>query len=329
MASPQNRTNNMKILTTFKTCLCGAALLTTGLSTYANSLQRADIAADPAWIFHLDVDGLRPTAVGQYLLTEMEKPEAQAKLAAFQSIFNLDLRTQLHGFTLYSRSLASEDGVLIVYADLDVERITTLAKGAQDYQSTEHSKHVIHNWIDDKRKPKDGVQPRVYAAVQGKRIIFGQKEQQVAQALDVLDGVSQNLLASKNLPELGATGANYIIEAAARKLDLPSSDPTAAVFKLSKMARLQIGQTQGQMNATVTLEANDDDVAGNIVMIAQGLVALTKIQKEKPVNVKIAEAIALRQEGPRVVLNVKLPLNDVVDMMKADAERKARKSDGK
>src|ERR1039458_5780763 len=125
-------------------------------------LQRADVAGEPAWVLHLDCDSLRPTALGQYLLAEMEKPEAQAKFDAFQTIFNFDLRKQLHGLTLYSTGKVPEDGVLLVYADFDPSRLVTMAKAAQGYQSTTFKQHVIHNWVDEKKKAKLGVKPRVY-----------------------------------------------------------------------------------------------------------------------------------------------------------------------
>ena len=99
------------------------------------------MAADPTWVLHLDCDALRPTAIGQFLLAEMEKPEAQAKFAAFQSIFNFDPRKQLHGLTLYSTGKAPEDGVLLVYGDFDADRLVTLAKAGEGLSETTYKQH--------------------------------------------------------------------------------------------------------------------------------------------------------------------------------------------
>src|SRR3954462_12454889 len=134
-----------------KRSLSACCLLAGGFPALAGPLQRADLPAEPAWVVHVDVDGLRPTTIGQYILTEMEKPEAQAKLAVFQSLFSFDLRTQLHGLTLYGTGNSTEDGVLLVYADFDTDKLLTLAKAAKDYQSTTHNQHTIHNWVDNKR----------------------------------------------------------------------------------------------------------------------------------------------------------------------------------
>src|SRR5207247_9552702 len=142
----------------------------------------------------------------------------------FQTIFGIDPRTALHGVTLYVASVAQEDGVLLVYADLDAARLTSMAEGAQEHKSTKHGKHVIHSWLDEKKPEKDGVKPRTYAAIHGgKVVIFGQKETRVALALDVLDKTKPNLAASTQFGSFGDGGENAIIVGAARRLDLAAS----------------------------------------------------------------------------------------------------------
>ena len=213
----------------------------------ATPLQRSDVPAEPAWVLHLDWDALRPTAIGQYLLAELNKPEAQAKFAAFETIFSFDPRKQLHGLTVYSTGKAQEDGVLLVYADFDPGPSATLAKGAHDYQNATHNQHVIHNWIDDKKKAKNGVKPRIYAAIQGNKVVvFGQQQARVAEALDVLDRVTPSLGASAVFHELGSPHSGNYVEAAARKMDFSSSDPHAAILRLAQVIRLQIGEVGAQ-----------------------------------------------------------------------------------
>jgi hypothetical protein len=309
----------------WKATLAAGCLVAAAFTTLATPLRRADVPANPAWLAHMDFDALRPTAIGQFILSEMNKPEAQAKLAAFQAVVSLDLRTQLHGVTVYGTGATPEEGVLVVYADFDADRLVTLAKAAKDSQNNTYKEHVIYNWIDEKKKTKDGVKPRVYAAIAGARVVFGQREERVAQALDVLDGASPALAASTLLPELGAAGDTSFLEGAASRFDLPASDPNAAMFRLSKQGRLQLAEAQGQINGVLSLEAKDDEVAGHIASIAQGLISLLKLQQDKPESVKFAQALTVKQDGPRVTVSMSMPANDVVEMMKADAARKAQK----
>jgi len=311
---------------TLLSLLCCAGVGAAGLTTFAGPLKRADIAAQAIWVVHVDCDILRPTTIGQFLLTELSKPEVQDKFAAFQSIFSFDPRKQLHGLTLYSSGSAPEDGVLLFYADFDPERLAILARAANGYLSVTNHQHVIHAWIDDHKKAKDGVKPLVYAAIQGSRlIIFGQRQTAVAKALDVLDYTTPNLSSTQSFPEMGTPTDTSFLQAAANKLDLPGSDPNAAIFRLSKMVRLQIGEPQGRLTATLTLDANDEEVAGQMASVGQGLLALVKLQQDKSGAAKLAEGLSLEQKGTSVVTSFGLPAEDVVNSLKADAAKKAEK----
>jgi hypothetical protein len=303
-------------------CFC---LLGTALNLPASPLKRADVAADPSWVLHLDCDTLRPTVIGQFVLAEMDKPDAKAHLASFESLFSFDPRKQLHGLTLYSTGKVPEDGVLLVYADFDAERLTNLAKSAKEHESKKHNQHEIHSWIDDRKRGKDGSGQRTYAAIHGKRlIVFAQHASRVGEALDVLDRTSPSLASSSNFGQLGSTGIANFIEGGARKLDLSTSDPNAAIFRLSKLIRLQVGETQRRLTASLSLETNDEETAKQVSSVVQGLAALVKLQQAKPELVKLADALLLKQDGSGLVATLSLPADDVVAFIKADAARKEK-----
>jgi hypothetical protein len=302
---------------------CG--LVASGFSLPATQLQRADVAANSVWVLHVNCDTLRPTAIGKYILAELEKPEAQAKLAVFRNVFSFDLRTQLHGLTLYSAGSTPQDGVLLVYADFDVDKLVILAKAANDSRNGTHNGHTIYSWVDDSKKAHHEEKQRVYASVQGNRIIFGQRESAVSQALDVLDGSVPNLSTGSAFPQLGSANDTSFLAGAARKLDLSQSDPNAAIFRLSKGVRLQIGEVQQHLIGTLTLEANDEEVAGSMMAVAQGMVGLLKLQKDKPETARFLQAVNLKQDGSSIVLTLNMPTDDVVGAMKVSAERKAAK----
>lgn len=299
-------------------CICAF-----GLAANAAPLQRADVMANPAWLLHLDCDALRPTTIGQYVLAETDKPEAKAKLAAFQSVFSFDLRTQLHSVTLYGGTTSPQDGVLLVYADFDADRLIVLAKAAKDSQSSRHNKHDIYSWIDENKHSRQGTDLRVYAAIKGNRVIFGQREDSVAGALDVLDGTAPSLTTGTAFPDMGVAGNTHFVEAAARKVPLPDGDPSAAILKLSQNVELVMGEKQQQFQGKLTLVADNEDVAGRILSIAQGLMALMKLQNSKPETVMLANALAFTQKGSSVFGNITLPASDAVEIIKAEAARKA------
>ncbi|HOX57317.1 MAG TPA: hypothetical protein P5205_12595 [Candidatus Paceibacterota bacterium] len=286
--------------------------------------------AEPMWVLHLDCDGLRPTAIGQHLLAEMEKPEAQAKLAPFKTIFNFDLRKQVHGLTLYSAGKSAQDAVMLVYADFEADRLVKRAKEAEDYRSTTYKAHVIHNWIDENRRGKEGVKPRVYSAIHGRRVvIFGQQEPRVARALDVLDRATASLAGSALFAQLGARGGGGFIQAAARKLDLPNSDPNTALLQSAKSARLEVGEAQGKLKAILNLDATDEEAARQMASVGQGLVALMRMQQDNPGSVKLAEGLALKQDGSGVVATLAVSAGEAIELLKANAAAKAQGKSGK
>jgi hypothetical protein len=53
------------------------------------------------------------------------------------------------------------------------------------------------------------------------------------------------------------------------------------------------------------------------------LVALVKLQKDRPVAVKLADALVISQSGPRMLATFSFPANDLVELMKAAVARRA------
>ena len=116
--------------------------------------------------------------------------------------------------------------MLLVYADFDRGPARHAGQGGEGLPKHPYKQHVIHNWIDEKKKARHGAKPRVYAAIQGGHIVvFAQQEARVAQALDVLDRAAPNLAGSGVFAQLGASGSSSFLQAAARKLDLPGFRP--------------------------------------------------------------------------------------------------------
>ncbi|PWU08078.1 MAG: hypothetical protein C5B50_30395 [Verrucomicrobia bacterium] len=328
---PKPSINSVNPINLFNSLVAVTVLLGAALNSHATPLHRADVAAQPVWVAHLDVDRLRPTALGQHILSEAQKPEAAARLDVFQNMSGIDPRTQIHGLTLYGTGNSRDNPVMVVYADFDAAKLTTMAKAAKDSRSSTYKDHTIYNWVEGHEKSGKGerAEKRVYAAIAGSRVIFGQREDAVSAALDVLDGKAQNLDKSAAFPELGGPGDTSFIEAAASKLDVPESNPNAAVLRLSKSVRFQVGEADQKVTATLTLEANSEDVANNITSIVQGFTGLMKSRQDRPEAVKLGEAIAIKRDGPRVVATLSLPSSDALQMLKEhSAHKDARRGGG-
>jgi predicted regulator of Ras-like GTPase activity (Roadblock/LC7/MglB family) len=60
--------------------------------------------------------------------------------------------------------------------------------------------------------------------------------------------------------------------------------------------------------------------------IGRGLIGLMALQKDKPEAQKIAQGLAVQKEGLVVKATLSVSADDVVELMRADAARKAAKS---
>jgi len=284
---------------------------------WAAPFNPKDVAADPALLVHVDCDALRTCTVGQSILSE---PEVQEKLAMVGAIFDFDFTKQLHGLTVYTTEAHPKDGALIVYADIDPNRLIALAKAQEGFHGVTNGSRIIYSWVDEKKKAKGDDQTRVYGAIEGHRVIIGQDETHLADALDVMDGKKPSFAGKKGLPEAEG-GESIILEGLLLKFDFDGADEKAAIFKMSKSVRLKLSEVAQQMTATVRFEAADADTGTQIGNIAQGLLSLVKLQKNDADLMKLANAIAIKQDGPVVGLTLTVPSSELVGIIK-DGQKK-------
>jgi hypothetical protein len=93
---------------------------------------------------------------------------------------------------------------------------------------------------------------------------------------------------------------------------------------MSKSVRVKLSEVANNMTATVRLEAADADTATNMEAIAQGLMALLKLQKSDTNVLKLANAIMIKQDGPAVGLTLSEPSSELIDMIK-EGQKKAER----
>jgi hypothetical protein len=300
-----------------KRLLLSPVALLCALTAGAAPLKPADVKADPALVVHVDFDGFRATSVGKAFLAQLSQPDIDEKLTAIQGMFDFDPRTQLHGATIYASSGNPPEGVLIVYADFDSNRVVALGRLAPGFAVITNGSRSLYTWIDQKAKANSNCADcnHIFAAIRGNRIILSKGEAPLTTALDVMDGSAPSLKGDKALADLGGDG--NVIQAVVRKFDFGGEDPNAAIFKMSKIVRFQVGEKADHIAATLNFQAKDEDVATQISAIAQGLLALLKLQQGDPEILKIAKAVSVHQDGATVIASASVLSQDVVDLIKS------------
>jgi hypothetical protein len=300
-------------------CLLGIAC------SYATPIKPQHVPANPAWVLHLDWAAARSTALGQFFLSELNEPDSRAKLAEFDALFKLDSRKEVRGITLFNTGTESSDGTLLLYVDYKPDRLAAIRERVVDYQSSRHGKFVIQSWIDEKKGGRKAQKHRVYAAMHPAGIlIFSQSRSSVVGALDVIEKSAPNLSSNPAFAKIVNSNGAPLVDGAAGKLDARSSDPGAAIFKLAKMIRLQIYESDRHISATLNLDVDDENVATRISGVAHALISLLTLQSGKPEVSKIADAISLKRDGGGVSAILDMPADELVAMLKAATDRKEK-----
>jgi hypothetical protein len=302
-------------------CLCGVGTQ----AVWAGPMQRSQIPADAAWFVSLDLDRLKTTQVGAFLMAELEKPEVQQKLAMFQALFNFDPRKKLKGCTLYSRGSTPEDAVLLLQGEFDPQRLAALAALGKDFQTSQHRGYTINSWIDQ-RKNASGGTLRAFGAIHTNgTVLLGQKAVRIGEALDTLDHLQASLETSKALPQVPPSDSVVLI-GAARQAGLGQLPPNAAFLKNFKTLCLTAGEAQQNLGAELVIETENEDAARNLVAIGQGLLAWVAMQGDKSGHNRLLQGLATAQTNSLVSLSLKLPAADAVQMLKdAQARKGARR----
>jgi len=293
------------------------------LNAAAAPVKRADLPAHPAWVLHFDCDALRQTFLGKYLVYQMDKPELYSNMIAFQSIFSFDLRTQLHGITVYADNVTPTNNVVIVYADFDPDHIIKLFQGSEAAKTITTDRGVIYSWIDATKKTGDNG-PRKFAVVQPGRLITSMDKESVIAARSVIDGTAPNLASSKAFPELEAAGDATFLQIAADKMNFLGSEPNVALLKMSRHLKFQAGESQEQLSAVLSLDVGDENRARQMFFISQGLIAMLSLQPDCPKAAKLAGGLSVKQDHGALAVTLSVPSLDLIAAIKEHNTKKEK-----
>ncbi len=100
----------------------------------------------------------------------------------------------------------------------------------------------------------------------------------------------------------------------------------AAFLKNLKSLSLGAGETQDNVAVELVVEAENEEVARNLVAIGQGLLAWSAFQGDKSGANKWLQAISTTQKDSFVSLRLKMPASQAIQMLKdAQGHKKARR----
>lgn len=294
-----------------------AAVLASAPADFAAPFNPNDVAADPAMLMHVDCDAVRASAIGQWLLSE---PAVQDKLASVGAQFDVNLSNQLHGITFYTTAAHSQDGVMVVAADFEPGPLLAKAQALNDFACATNGSRVIYSWVDEKWKRRLGRTARVYGAISGRHVVYGQTEPRLADAMDVLEGAARGFDGERQLLR-AKPGEAVLLEAALLKVDFRNAQGPAAIFQMCKSVCLKVSEANNNTTAVIRLETADDDTAAQVNSVVQGFLGMLKMQAEDANAIKFANSITISKDGHAVGVTISMPSPEMIDMLKSGQEK--------
>lgn len=287
--------------------------------SHAAPLQTDRVAAGAKWVAHIDVEQLKTTHFGQYVLDALGKDEPNRKLLAFQAMFNFDPRKDVASVTLYGRDNRPDNTVLLLKGSFDHERIETIVRGAESYVESRYGEHVVHSWID-----RDHGGRRVFGSIAADGTVAMGGEQALKQALDVLDGKAPKATVA-SFPGLANSSGTPVFVASADLGGMTNVNPQAAVLAQASTAYMALGETADQVQAHIGLGAKSEEAAKQIEDAARGLVAIGILgQQQRPELGRLATGATISRNGTGVEITLKYPAADLVANLQKMAERAAQ-----
>ena len=188
-----------------------------------------------------------------------------------RDMMGLDLRTDLHGITVYGRDLEKTHGVAIVFATVNQKLLLDKAAKAKDHKVTKHGEIEIHSWTQ-----KCGSKTHAAAGAFYKPdvLVFAASVEGVAAAIDVLDGKSPGITDPKS--PLGGhvyPGASL----GPGRSPFPRR-PDCAVLKQAESFRVALGEHDGKSFYRASMVMKSPEAAEQVEAVVTGAKALASLK---------------------------------------------------
>lgn len=299
-----------------------AAASLAGAIAGAAPLNVRQVGGDARWVAHLDVEKLWAGPFGGLLKGELATSPAKAKIDAVALMFGLDPYKDIRGLTVYGQAPGERQGVMLVHAKLDQERILTFLRAAPGYASKAYKNSTLHHWTDEHDAAKNAAAGDRWGAFQGSDlIVVGNTEALLKAALDVLNGQRPALKAGEKIGGYPVDGDGAILMAAVAMPEPPPADAQspagddqrAMIMQNIQGLSLRLVETGDLLDLTALLRAKTPEVAAFVEQALKGIQAIGVLsQGKKPALARLAQAIAINANGQDVKVQLVYASQDLL-----------------
>jgi len=303
-----------------------AAASLAGAVAGAAPLNVQQVGGDARWVAHVDVEKLWAGPFGGLLKNELATSPAKAKIDAVALMFGLDPYKDLRGLTVYGQAPGERQGVMLVHAKLEQERILTFLRAAPGYASKPYKNATLHHWVDDRAAASDAATGDRWGAFHGPDlIVVGNTEALLESALDVLNGQRSALKAGDLVGGYPVDGNGAILMAVVAMPEPPAADAQtqagtdqrAMIMQNIQGLSLRLVETGNTLDLTALLHAKTPETAAFVEQALKGIQAIGVLsQGKKPALAQLAQAITINATGSDVKIQLVYASQDLISLFR-------------
>lgn len=258
--------------------------------------------ADAKWVLHLDLKALNESPMGLFIRQSMDE-NAMRGMASLHAMSGINLTNDVDSLVVYGKGNAETGGVVYAYGRFDMQKLTTVAGAAKEFQNKAFGERSLLSWSDrGKRTSLCFVDPTL--------VVLSQDERLVQEAVGIIDGKVAGMAKDGPFGKVLAHDKDRFFALQANNLAAFSgANPQLQMFKQAEAAMLEIGQMAGTngLDCTLAIKAATPESAQQMNQAAMGLQALFQLQAaQNPEVAAVAQGVKVSLQDNYVTVNLKM-----------------------
>ena len=302
------------------------SLLPLPVSTPTSELDAARVPASASWLVHVDMEAFRRTSLWELLQKEMQSGEVDVdfdELKMFEERFGFRPFEDVHSVTVAGRGEIGDDGLVLVETSDALDAAMARLQQEPEYRSMRRGGYDLHSWEEDGRS-----QGAFYIHHLNSRrlVVVSESESELTEGIDVLNGRAKSLRQNPDAMVIPrpTPGAFLFVDATAALSALAELEPASAVAEMARGARVEIGESRGELFLNVDIIANTPENADNIYSVINGVrafAAMAGAQEDVPdFALEMLNSIEMQTTGSEVSLQFRYDARELVEEIRAIEE---------
>ena len=269
--------------------------------------------ADTKLLVHLDVKRLVNSKTGD-LLKESMDDKSRRKMDSFKALSGIDFMRDLDSVYVMGTGGEKDKGAVYATGRFDVNKLTAILGGNDDFKSEPFGAHNILTWTD-KGETHHG------CFVNSGLAVASDNMDVLKNCLGLLDGKGESLAADSAFAAIVPGQANRFVSLAAHDVDSLASAGSSESGQPGKPNQLQMLQSakslifcvdqttadRADLMLRAAVSAADVEKAQQLAAMAQGIQAMMMMQAaENPEVAKLAQSFSVQSEETKVKMSFKL-----------------------